>query len=274
MPTTHVVARDASRRWRTARRIRRAVLLLGLVGMTSGAGLVTAGLALAANGSEPGNLILTPGSGASASTPTWSTTDGCPAGFQGSAQVSEFKPDGTFGSRISTTVNSGLTSPFGGTLDGNIRALLRLGAGVTSAGTVEFAVGCYPLEGGTGTVKYVQSTFVTLSSDGSSYTTGSSSGSPGPTSTPTHTPSSTPTPTPTGSHTSTPTSNPGPTSSILPSGAPQTGAGGASGNGNDLLIALGATLAAGSAAAMSLAFRRSRALPGHDGPDDTKPDGS
>src|SRR5215469_8140135 len=49
MPLTHVGVRDASR-WRTARRIRRTVLLLGLLGITNGAGLATAGLALAANG--------------------------------------------------------------------------------------------------------------------------------------------------------------------------------------------------------------------------------
>jgi hypothetical protein len=220
-------------------------VLFALVGMTTGAALATAGLALAANGSQPGNLILSPASGAATSTPTWSTTDGCPAGHQGSAEVSEFKPDGTFASRISVTDNSGLTAAFRGTFDGNIGAMLRV-TGVTHGGSVEFAVGCYSSEGGTGSVVFVQSTMVTLSANGSSYTTSSSSGSPSPTATPTST----------------------------PSGGPQTGFGGASlpGNGNNLLIALGATLAAGSAAAMGLAVRRARALPRHDGQDDSKPD--
>jgi len=249
MPLTHVGVRDASR-WRTDRRIRRTVLLLGLLGITNGAGLATAGLALAANGSQPGHLILSPASGATTSTPAWSTTDGCPAGHQGSAEVIEFKPDGALASRISTTVNSGLNGPFGAgsTLDGNVGALLRV-TGVTNGGSVEFAVGCYSLEGGTGSVEYVQSTMVTLSSNGRSYTTSSSSASPS-SSTPTSTPTST------------------------PSGGPQAGGGGASlpGKGNGLLIALGATLAAGSAAAMGLAVRRARALPGPEGPDDTKPD--
>jgi hypothetical protein len=173
MPATHVAVRDANSRWRTATSIRRAVVLLALVGMTTGTGLATAGLAQAADGSQPGNLILTPASGATSHTPTWSTTDGCPTGHQGSAEVSEFKPDGTFASRISTVVNSGLTAAFKGTLDGNIGALLHV-TGIKKGETVTFAVGCYSLEGGTGSVEFVQSATVTLSSDGKSYATSSS----------------------------------------------------------------------------------------------------
>ncbi len=283
-------ARDAKVRWRTASRIRRAVLLLGAAGLTGGAALLTAGFALAAVGSEPGNLILKPANGASSLAPTWSTTDGCPTGFQVSAEMSEFKPDGTLASRISPAVSSGLTQSFSGTLDGNIGALLRV-AGVTSSGTVEFAIGCYSQAGATGTPEFVQSTFVTLSADGSSYSTSSTgpSGSPSPTATPTSTPTATPTSTPTATPTSTPTSTPTPTltptatptptstdtatptappsSSAIPSGAPATGGGGASppSKGNDLLIALGATLLAGSAAAVGLAVRRTRGQHEDDG---------
>jgi len=149
------------------------VLLFALVGMMTGAGLETAGLALAATGSEPGNLILSPASGPATSTPTWSTTDGCPAGHQGSAEVSEFNSNGTLASRISVTVNSGLTAAFRGTFDGKIGAMLRV-TDIKKGGKVEFAVGCYSLEGGTGSVVFVQSTMVTLSSSGTSYTTSSS----------------------------------------------------------------------------------------------------
>jgi hypothetical protein len=230
-------------------------VLLALVGITTGTGLVTAGLAVAASGSQPGNLVLSPASGATTLQPIWSTTDGCPSGYQGSAEVAEFKPDGTFASRISTVVNSGLTKAFQGTLDSKMDALLRF-TGVANGGSVEWAVGCYSLEGGTGSVQYVQSTMITLASDGGSYTTSSSSSSTSPTTTPTSTPTATPTST--------------------PSGGPQTGAGGASlpGSGNAMLIALGAMLAAGSAAAMGLAIRRGRPLPGEDGPGSTKQDGS
>jgi hypothetical protein len=173
MPVTHVAVRDARSRYRSPRRFRRAVLLCALVGITTWAGLATAGLAQAANGSEPGNLILTPASGASTSRPTWSTTDGCPAGHQGSAEVSEFDSNGTLASRISIVVNGGLTAAFRGTFDGNIGALLRV-TDIKKGGAVKFAVGCYSLEGGTGSVMFVQSTMVTLSSAGTSYTTSSS----------------------------------------------------------------------------------------------------
>ncbi len=88
--------------------------------MTTGAGLVTAGLALAASGAQPGNLILRPASSATALRPTWSTTDGCPAGYQGSAQLSEFNSNGTLASRISPTVAK-VTTAFSGTLDGGMK---------------------------------------------------------------------------------------------------------------------------------------------------------
>jgi hypothetical protein len=258
MPVTHLVVRDANRRWRTARRIRRAVLLFALLGMTTGAGLVTAGVALAAGGSQPGNLILRPASGATTLRPTWSTTDGCPAGYHGSAQLSEFNTNGTLASRISPTVAK-VTRPFSGTLDGDIGALLRR-TDIKKGGTIQFAVGCYSLKSGKGKVEYVQSTFVTLSSAGTSYTTSSSLGSQTAGTVPitVTVPGSSPGPT------ASATSSPGPTSSGPPSGGAQTGAGGASlpGGGNDLLIALGATLLAGSAAAAGLAVRRARALPG------------
>jgi hypothetical protein len=241
--------------------------------MVTGAGLVTAGFALAASAS--GNLILSPASGATTLRPAWSTTDGCPAGHQGSAQMSEFNTNGTLASRISPAV-ANVTKAFSGTLDGKISALLGV-TDIKKGGTVKFEVGCYSLEGGTGSVEFVQSTLVTLSSSGTSYATKSSSGSPGSTVPVTVTvPASTPTSTSTPTATPTSTSSPGTTGSGLPSGGgPQTGAGGASlpGSGNDLLIALGATLLAGSAAAAGQAIRRARALPGKDRPGDAKPDG-
>jgi hypothetical protein len=40
--------------------------------------VLTAGSALAGVGSQPGNLTLSPSSGALSLTPTWSTSKGCP----------------------------------------------------------------------------------------------------------------------------------------------------------------------------------------------------
>src|SRR5215467_12755516 len=85
MPVTQTMSgalRDATARWRTARTIRRGTLLLGMIGLTVGAGLVTAGFALAAVGTLPGDLQLNPATGPLTSVPTWSTTVACPANFQ------------------------------------------------------------------------------------------------------------------------------------------------------------------------------------------------
>jgi len=178
MSVTQIISgalRDVTARWRTARTIRRAVLLLAVIGTMAGVAVATAGPSLADVGSQPGNLILRPGSGAASLTPTWSTTDGCPAGYRGSAVISMLTPHGRFISLISSTAY-GLTKAFGGTLDGSMAALLHF-AHVKNGGTLEFAVGCYTQVGGTGHYTYIQSTIVTLSSSGTSYTTSSPSAS-------------------------------------------------------------------------------------------------
>ncbi len=287
MPATQMVLgapRDTRVRGRAAGALGRLMVLGGIVGATAAAGLLTAASALALNGSQPGNLILHPASGASNLKPTWSTKDACPAGFRSSAGMSEFGADGALGSRISAVVSGGLTRPFSGTLDGNVAMVLALGANVGNGQTSEWAIGCYSGPSGTGNVKWVQSTFVTLSADGKSYSTGSSAGkrpstTADPASSPTGngvgvpidvqvegaTPTSTPTGTPTVSATptmsATPTVSAAPTttSTGFPGGAPATGAGGASSHsGSATLVALGATAVAGSAVATGLAIRRRR----------------
>jgi hypothetical protein len=175
MAITQVVTsalRDTKVRRRTAGSIRRAVLVLGATGLTLGAGLLTAGSALAsAHGSQPGRLTFHPASGAVTLKPTFSTSDGCPTGFQGSAEVSEFNTNGSFASRISYVV-SPVVSAFKGILDGAVGPMLHV-TNIKKGGTVEFAVGCYSLVGGTGNVRWVQATFLTLSSTGKSFTTSS-----------------------------------------------------------------------------------------------------
>lgn len=155
--------------------LRRTVMAAAAVALTAGTGLLTAGPALASGGLEPGNLILEPASGAISLTPTFATTDACPAGYQGSAQVSIFAPNGTLLSRISVVVPFPAKA-FHGALDGKIGAILQF-AGVKSGGALQFAVGCYTGPGGTGNVKWVQYMVVSLSADGKSYST--SAGNPG-----------------------------------------------------------------------------------------------
>ncbi len=166
--------RDAKVRLRAIGGVRRTAVVAGAIGLTAAAGVLTAGSALASNGLQPGNLILEPASGAVSLTPTFATTDGCPAGYQGSAQVSMFAASGALISRISVAVPLP-TAAFHGTLDGKIGAILKY-AGVKSGGTSQWAVGCYSGPGGTGNVRWVQYTVVKLAADGKSYSISPGSG--------------------------------------------------------------------------------------------------
>jgi len=244
--------RDAKVRW---------LVLLGAIGLTAGAGLLTATAALAVTGTEPGNLSFHPPSGATTLTPTWSTTDGCPPGFQVSAVLYALNADGSIGTSASPTV-ANVTSAFSGSLLATIGHTISLGTNVRRGGTSEFVVACSTGRGGTGNRTYVQAEWVTLSANGSTYTTSS---------TPAGT--STPTPTSTVTATGTPTPSPAPSN---PSGAAATGGGRAalSGDGNNVQLGLGAAALAGSVAAMGLAFRRARRLPGENGPGRGKPGGN
>lgn len=160
-------------KWQSTGRLRRTVLMLGLTAATAGGALLTAAAAQAVTGSEPGNLSLNPASGSSSLTPTWSTTDGCPAGFQTSAVLFVLNSDGSIGSSASPTV-AAPTAAFSGTLLASVANSISLGTDVGPGGTDQWVVGCFAGPGGTGNVEYVQSVFVTLSADGSSYTTSAS----------------------------------------------------------------------------------------------------
>ncbi len=85
--------------------------------------------------------------------------------------VSLFTAHGRFLSLISSAAYD-LTGAFRGTLDGNLAAIFRF-ANVHGGGTLDFVVGCYARVAATGHYKYIQSTVVTLSSNGKSYTTSS-----------------------------------------------------------------------------------------------------
>jgi hypothetical protein len=164
--------------WRPAKAVRRAVLSLTVIAATIGIAVASAGSALASVGSQPGDLIFHPATGALTLTPSWSTTAGCPVGYRQSAQAALFSAHGAFLSRISPAVYT-VTTAFTGTLDGTMAQILHY-ARVADGAKVEFVIGCYAQVGATGQVKWVQSAIVTLSSSGTSYTaTSASSGSSG-----------------------------------------------------------------------------------------------
>ena len=157
-------------KWGTAGRLRRGAVVLGVVSLAAGAAVMTAGSALAANGSQPGNLTLSNMGPAPLTTqPTWSTTTGCPTNFQGSAVIEEFNTNGTAASRVSNVVAAPAAPITNATLQGTIGALLGA-SNITPGGTVEWAVACYSGVGGTGNFQYVQSTFITEDAAGANYT--------------------------------------------------------------------------------------------------------
>src|SRR5215469_985679 len=159
-------------KWPSTRRLRRTVLMLAVVGATTGGLLVGATAAQAVTGSGPGQLALNPAQGATTLTPTWSTTTACPTGFQGSAVLAVLTPAGAFASFISPTVAS-VTAPFSGTLQANVATIMGAtsGANVPNGGTNQWVVECFSGAGGTGNGTFVQSTFVTLDATGANYTT-------------------------------------------------------------------------------------------------------
>ena len=163
-------------KWMTAGRLRRGAVILAAAGLMAGAGLATAGSALAGVGSEPGNLILTPATGALTSTPTWGTTDACPTGFQGSAAIAEFSLTSTTPISVISLVVGAPTAPITGAgLQSNIGALLAFGGvSATSPGTLEWVVQCWTLAGGVGTSENVQSIFVSVAAGATTYTTSNS----------------------------------------------------------------------------------------------------
>jgi hypothetical protein len=166
--------------------LRRGGLILAIGVLAASAGLLTAGAALAGVGAEPGDLellqagaVVTSGSLTTPST-SWQSTAACPAGFQASADVSEWTVGGTPTevSLISPVTGFGLASPgFSGSLDapGEVGPLLNVGGvNASNPGTLEWVVGCYAGVSGTGAVKYEMSTFVSVAAGATVFTTSSS----------------------------------------------------------------------------------------------------
>jgi hypothetical protein len=156
--------------------LRRSALALGLAGGLVGGMLLGASPASAGVGSAPGALTLTPASGATTTTPTFATTEGCPSGVQASAVVEAVTTGGSLIS-VSTVLDSStginLATTFTGSLSATITRIQGF-AGTANGGTFELVVQCASLTGDTGTTQNVMSTFVTISSNGSQYSTSSS----------------------------------------------------------------------------------------------------
>lgn len=144
-------------------------------------GVCVAPAARAGLGTEPGAVTLNPASGPTSGKPTWSTSTGCPAGFQGSAVFREVHANGSTTNTISVVVNRA-AAPFSGTLQASI-ARIKAAGGIPNGGTQELAVICFSGPSLEGNSHPAMSTFITYSANGASYTSSgtapaSSGGSP------------------------------------------------------------------------------------------------
>ena len=152
----------------------RTVVVLGLAGgMLGGFG---AAAAQAAVGSEPGDLNLSETTGSVNDQPTWSTTVGCKTGFTGSAILKIIEPDGTTFS-ISPAVPS-VTAAFSGTLQDTISNITQLPPGIAPGTTAELVVFCFSQPSEQGTADPEMSTFLTISADGTTFSTSSTQSVP------------------------------------------------------------------------------------------------
>jgi hypothetical protein len=153
----------SGRNGRAARWLTVAIALGASVTLTAACG--SSG---SSQGSSSGGVALNPASGSVNSTPTWSTSEACPAGYQGSGLFSESHTDGSY-TTIAQVVD-GTNAPFKGTLQGTIAQIKSVG-GIPNGGTQELFVICSSQQGGTGKTLNVMKVYITYSADGSTYTT-------------------------------------------------------------------------------------------------------
>jgi hypothetical protein len=142
-----------------------AVMLLGACSAEPSAGTGSTGA-----GSNSATVQLSPPSGPTSSTPTWSTTGACPTGYQGSAIFRIIYGNGLTTS-ISPATNT-VTTPFHGTLLASI-AIVQAYTNIPNGHTAELIVICFSGDSLTGNLYVDMHTFITFSSDGKTYTTSS-----------------------------------------------------------------------------------------------------
>jgi|HubBroStandDraft_1064217.scaffolds.fasta_scaffold87498_2 Bacterial Ig-like domain (group 3) len=150
-------------------RFGRAALMLGVATATAGTMVLGAGAAHAQGvGLEPGDVSLSPATGSVDSSPTWATTVGCPTGFQGSA-VFRIEEGGGNTFSLSGAVAS-VTSAFSGTLQDPLSTIQQV-SGLADGGTDELVVYCFAGASLTGASSPEMSTYLTISADGTTYST-------------------------------------------------------------------------------------------------------
>jgi hypothetical protein len=147
-------------------RMGRKTALLGASVAVVGLSLIAGGVAHAGVGSNPGQLTLNPGTGALTSSPTWSTSAACPAGFSFGTLQEEFS-DSTPANPDYNTIGAqtlGATAPItnAALVAGDSIGTLESQGGWSTGGVAEFVVLCSTQAGGLGQTTFDQATFVTF----------------------------------------------------------------------------------------------------------------
>lgn len=171
------------------KQFRRTAVMAGAGTLIVGASVLGATQAHAAApilGTQPGGVTLSPPSGSTTATITYSST-ACPASNQGSAVLKISDPGGG-GTQNLTGVNNSVAAPFTGTLIAGALNVIATAVFPDIAGgpAAEIVIECFTGPSATGTGIFVQDDFVTITADASSYTTSTTGGGGGPTATTTH----------------------------------------------------------------------------------------
>lgn len=157
------------------KRLKRTAVIVGAGTLIAGASVLGMTQAHAAVGSQPGALSLTPSNGDTTTQNIgYATTTACPAGFQGSGLLRLLDPV-TGNPTNLAVVNNSVAAPFSGVWNTDFSILEQIFPGIIGT-TSEIAVDCFSGPSATGTGEYTQSTFVTVSADGSTWQETSNSG--------------------------------------------------------------------------------------------------
>ncbi len=159
------------------KRLRQAAVLTGASALVAAASVLGATQAHAAVpvsdlGNGLGTLVMSPTSGATTSTPTWNSP-ACPSTANGSAKLLVADPvNPTASTALLAPINNSVTTAFSFTspaADELANVLPSLFDNV-NGDTVEVVVECFPQVSGNGTGVYENDTFLSISSDGSTFT--------------------------------------------------------------------------------------------------------
>jgi hypothetical protein len=150
------------------KRLKRTALLLGAGTLMAGTSLLGTMQAHATIGTQLGGVSLSPASGSTTGTITYSST-ACPSGFQGSGSLRVIDPASGKSSNLAR-VNLSVASPFSGTLFAGALKIEATQVFPDLAGTqAEIVMYCFSGPSATGSSKPVQDTYVTISANGSTY---------------------------------------------------------------------------------------------------------